>query len=181
MINPQTVLNGRYRLDKQIGEGGFARVYLATDLQLGRQVAVKVLSSNMAENEEFLGRFKQEARSIAGFEHPNILSVYDYGEFEGSPYLVMPYIDGGTLHDRLKRGPVSIEEAGKMIEQMAAALDYAHERNTVHRDVKPQNMLMRSDGRLMLTDFGIAKLLTDENSNSQTRSMGTVSYMAPEQ
>ena len=111
MINPQTVLNGRYRLDKQIGEGGFARVYLATDLQLGRQVAVKVLSSNMAENEEFLGRFKQEARSIAGFEHPNILSVYDYGEFEGSPYLVMPYIDGGTLHDRLKRGPVSIEEA----------------------------------------------------------------------
>ncbi len=181
MISPQTVLNNRYRIEKQIGEGGFAKVYLATDLQLDRKVAIKILSSQMSQDPEFLERFKKEARAIASFEHPNILSIYDYGEFEGDPYLVMPYIDGGTLHERLKRSPLSTEEVGRMLEQMCSALDYAHERNVIHRDIKPQNMLMRNDGRLLLTDFGIAKLVTNDAANSMTRPMGTINYMSPEQ
>ncbi|MFN8513510.1 MAG: protein kinase [Chloroflexia bacterium] len=182
-----TILNGRYRLDRTAGRGGFARVYLATDLTLQRQIAVKVLDSDLvgrSPDQDFRGRFKREAQAIAALDHPNILAVHDYGESGDLIYLVMPFIEGGSLDDRLKKeGRLSPRQAATFIKQAAAALDYAHARGIVHRDIKPQNMLLRAeDDRLLLADFGIAKLLR-ENSSGTTRSMlmGTLSYMAPEQ
>jgi WD40 repeat protein len=179
------VLNGRYRLDRLIGRGGFAQVFLATDLLLQRQVAVKVLHAELTDDQghDFLARFAQEARSVASLDHPNILSIHDYGEAAGTVYLVMPYVEGGTLHDLLQaRGPVAPAQAASYLRQVAAALDYAHRRKIVHRDIKPQNMLIRGeDERLLLSDFGIAKALTGTGAQSRTSVMGTLSYMAPEQ
>ncbi len=180
-----TVLNGRYRLDRLLGRGGFALVFLATDLTLRRQVAVKVLHAELTEDQghDFLARFTQEARAVAVLDHPNILSIHDYGEALGTIYLVMPYVDGGTLHDRLRAvtrvGPA---DAGRYLRQVAAALDYAHRRNLVHRDIKPQNMLLRAeDDHLLLADFGIAKVISGTSAQSRTSVMGTIAYMAPEQ
>ena len=182
------ILNGRYRLDQLAGRGGFARVYLATDLTLQRQVAVKVLDGELVSrspDQDFQGRFKREAQAIAALDHPNILTVHDYGEADELIYLVMPFVEGGNLDDRLKQhaGRLTPQQATVFIKQAAAALDYAHARGIVHRDIKPQNMLLRAeDDRLLLADFGIAKLLR-ENTTGTTRStlMGTLSYMAPEQ
>jgi serine/threonine-protein kinase len=183
MITENSVLNTRYRLEKKIGQGGFAQVYLAMDQLLKRRVAVKVLNSELTEDENFLTRFEKEAQSIAALEHPNILSVYDYGQAEDTAYLVTPYIEGGTLHDKLrKERKFSLPQASAYLTQVAAALDYAHRRFIVHRDIKPQNMLLRSeDDRLLLGDFGIAKVLSSSSAQSRTGVMGTISYMSPEQ
>ncbi|HEX2912059.1 MAG TPA: protein kinase [Chloroflexia bacterium] len=183
MIIENTVLNTRYRLEKKIGQGGFAQVFLATDQLLKRRVAVKVLNAELTEDENFLGRFEREAQSIAALEHPNILGVYDYGQAENTAYLVMPFVEGGTLHDKLrKEKKFSPEKAAQYLSQAAAALDYAHRRHIVHRDIKPQNMLLRTeDDRLLLGDFGIAKVLSAASAQSRTGVMGTLSYMAPEQ
>ncbi len=184
MITDNSLLNGRYRMVKKVGQGGFAQVFLATDQLLKRQVAVKVLNSDLlSEDESFLGRFEREAQSIAGLDHSNILGVYDYGQAEDTAYLVMPYVEGGTLHHKLRREKkLSFEVASQYLQQAAAALDYAHRRNIVHRDIKPQNMLLRSeDDRLLLADFGIAKVLGSASTHSNTAVMGTISYMAPEQ
>ncbi|MDB5080302.1 MAG: hypothetical protein JWP00_2226 [Chloroflexi bacterium] len=183
MITENSVLNTRYRLEKKIGQGGFALVYLAMDQLLKRRVAVKVLNSELTEDENFLTRFEREAQSIAALEHPNILSVYDYGQAEDTAYLVTPYIEGGTLHDKLRRvKKFNLQEASQYLTQVAAALDYAHRRFIVHRDIKPQNMLLRTeDDRLLLGDFGIAKVLSSSSAQSRTGVMGTISYMAPEQ
>jgi hypothetical protein len=185
------VLNGRYRLDRILGRGGFAQVFLATDLALQRPVAVKVLHAALTEDQgqDFLARFAQEARAVAALDHPNILSIHDYGEAAGTVYLVMPYVDGGTLHNLLRAGDgngadgrVSPADAGRYVRQVAAALDYAHRRKLVHRDIKPQNMLIRSEDRhLLLADFGIAKVLTGTEAQSRTGVLGTLAYMAPEQ
>src|SRR5437763_8943587 len=184
MIGEGAILNGRYRLDRQIGQGGFARVFLSTDLRLRRLVAIKVLNPELNEDEDLLARFEREAQSIADLDHPNILGVHDYGEADGAVYLVMPYIAGGALHDRLRAEKrLSPRQAGGYLRQIAGALDYAHRRGIVHRDIKPQNMLLREeDGRLLLADFGIAKVLSS-TTTSQTRTgvMGTIAYMAPEQ
>jgi serine/threonine protein kinase/tetratricopeptide (TPR) repeat protein len=141
------------------------------------------LNSELTEDENFLTRFEKEAQSIAALEHPNILSVYDYGQAEDTAYLVTPYIEGGTLHDKLrKERKFTLPQASAYLTQVAAALDYAHRRFIVHRDIKPQNMLLRAeDDRLLLGDFGIAKVLSSSSAQSRTGVMGTISYMSPEQ
>jgi serine/threonine protein kinase len=176
-----STLNNRYRLDKLIGEGGFAKVFLATDLELGRQVAVKILEPDWARDKELLTRFRIEARAIASLDHPNILQIYDFGVAKGAPYLVMPYISGSTLAARMKQGPFTLDEIGVYLDQIGSALDYAHQHGIVHRDVKPTNLLMRPNGQLVLMDFGLAKLLENVALAEQTAIVGTVAYMAPEQ
>ncbi len=181
MANIGSTLNKRYLLKKHIAGGGFAEVFLASDLLLGRQVAVKVLEQSMARNADILKRFRQEAQSVATLEHPNILPVYDFGEANGAPYLVMPYVSGGTLGDRMKQGALTLDEIGVYLDQVGSALDYAHEQGIVHRDVKPNNLLIRSNGQLVLMDFGLAKVLESAAVVADTGVYGTVSYMAPEQ
>ncbi len=185
MLGEGSLVNNRFRLDRLLGRGGFAQVFLATDQVLGRQVAIKVLAPTLGDHEnfDFLGRFQQEARAVATLDHPNILGVYDYGEMDGTVYLVMPFIDGGSLHDRVIGGrPLSLAEIANYIDQAAAGLDYAHRRGIVHRDIKPQNLLIRTeDNRLLIADFGVAKVLQGGGAQTQTAAIGTVSYMAPEQ
>jgi eukaryotic-like serine/threonine-protein kinase len=178
------LLSDRYRIDQQIGKGSFAQVFSATDARLKRRVAVKVLDPALTAQPDYRGRFEREAQRVAELEHPNILSIFDYGEADSSIFLVMPFIDGGTLAEKLRRqGRLSLQEAGDYLEQAASALDFAHERNIVHGDVKPQNMLLGDDGkRLLLADFGFAKALSaPAAAQVQSGGMGNTAYMAPEQ
>ncbi len=184
-----SLLSDRYHLDRALGEGSFAQVYLATDRRLNRQVAVKVLKPELAAQRDFLRRFTLEAQRVAELDHPNILSIFDYGEAEGTVFLVMPYSEGGTLADRLQRGILGggsgtpiLEETARYLAHAAAALDFAHARGIVHGDVKPQNMLLRDDGKwLLLTDFGLAKLLNVASRRRTPIVVGSSAYMAPEQ
>src|SRR5258706_747704 len=176
-----TTLNNRYRLDKLIGEGGFAHVYLAADLELGRQVAIKVLDQNWVRDKDLLTRFRNEARAIAALEHPNILLIYDYGAALGAPFIVMPYVSGGTLTSHMREGTFTLDEIRFHLDQIGSALDYAHQRGIVHRDVKPSNLLIRSDGQLALMDFGLAKILDNAAFAMQSVILGTVAYLSPEQ
>jgi len=173
---------GAYRLEELVGKGGMGEVYRATHTRLGTERAVKVLPPVLAADPDFLKRFEREAASAARLEHPNILPVYEYGEAAGAPYLVMPYVRGGTLKERLAQGNLSVGEMLNLLGQAADALDYAHEQGIVHRDVKPANLLLDGRGRLYLADFGIAKAL--EGAEGLTRTgvgVGTPEYMAPEQ
>jgi hypothetical protein len=182
MSVPQGTILGSYRLLERVGQGGMGIVYRAQHLRLGSEAAVKVLPVNLAGEPEFLRRFEREAASAAALQHPNILAVWDYGEQDGTPYFVMPHIAGGTLKDQLARGPLPWQDVVKYLRQMADALDYAHERGIIHRDVKPANMLVDQRGQLYLADFGIARAL--EGSEGLTRAgagIGTPEYMAPEQ
>ncbi|MDP9371045.1 MAG: IS3 family transposase, partial [Chloroflexota bacterium] len=184
MITAGSVLNGRYRLDALVGQGGFATVFRGTDLLLRRRVAVKVLKPEVvAEDPQALPAFDEEARRVADLEHPNILLVYDYGRVEDTAFLVLPYVDGGTLADRLRRArTLDFDEAGAYLRQAAAALDCAHAKGLVHRDVKPQTMLLRDGGRhLLVADFGIARVLSATSSKTISRGAGTIAYMPPEQ
>src|SRR5262249_45362695 len=135
------------------------------------------------EETDLAARFQREAQAVAALDHPNILTIFDYGEYASTLYLVMPYVEGGTLHDRLRRGgPLQLHETRYYLGQIPGALDYAHRRHLVHRDIKPQNMLIRAeDGRLLLADFGIAKVLSGTSDQSRTGIVGTIAYMAPEQ
>ena len=182
---------GTYRLEALIGKGGMSAVFLAQQLQLARHVAVKVLLPDVTMDnrlyEEFLIRFQREASLIAGLEHLNITPIYDYGEHEGIAYLVMPYLAGGTLRDVLaRRGALPLQEALTYIEQAAAALDYAHAHGIIHRDLKPGNFLLHLDGRLVLADFGIARMMQGNGNalamtlTSTGTVLGTPDYMAPE-
>src|SRR5215218_1636711 len=138
MVAPGDIINERYRLDRRIGRGGFAEVFAATDELLGRQVAVKVLRPDLAAEPDFLARFGREARAVAALDHPHILAVHDYGESDGLAYLVLPYVPGGTLDDRLhQEGAPSFTEAARYLQEAAAALDYAHAQGILHRDIKP--------------------------------------------
>lgn len=181
-----SVLNGRYQLEREVGAGGFARVYLARDLLLQRRVALKVLHPQFADDagiRDFRVRFDREAQAVAALDHPHILPVYDYGEADGLVYLVRPYVDGGTLFDRLReQRALALPTVAAWVTQAAAALDHAHRTGLVHRDVKPHNMLLRAaDDRLLLADFGIAKVLGNTDDQSRTGAIGTLAYMAPEQ
>src|SRR5579864_4231845 len=172
---------GQFRIVERIGAGGMATVFKAYQPNLDRYVAVKVLPAYHARDPVFLKRFQQEARSVAKLQHAHIVPIHDFGEQEGITYIVMEYIDGGTLKDRLKR-PLSVAEAVDYMIQAAEGLNCAHNHGIVHRDVKPANMLLRKDGYLLLSDFGIAKIL--EGTTNLTRvgtGIGTPQYMSPEQ
>ncbi len=180
-IQPGQML-GPYRIIHQIGQGGMATVYKAYHAAMDRYVAVKVLPRQLAENPEFSGRFEQEARIIANLEHARILPVHDYGESDGIAYLVMRFLDAGTLKDRMKTGPLVFNEVDRLFSQLADALDYAHSKGVIHRDLKPSNALMDARGDLFLSDFGIAKLLESSAQFTGTGAMvGTPAYMSPEQ
>jgi serine/threonine protein kinase len=173
---------GQYKIIHQIGAGGMATVYKAYQASMDRYVALKVLPHNFAHQEEFLGRFEQEIKVIAKLEHPHILPVYDCGESEGIPYLVMRYLDAGTLKDHIRTGNLSLAEIDRFFSQFADALGYAHEKGVIHRDIKPTNAMVDHRGDIFLTDFGIAKLI--EGSADFTASgalVGTPAYMSPEQ
>lgn len=175
---------GSYELIRRLGEGGMAQVYLARDVRLGREVAVKVLDQRLAERPGFRERFQREARVAAALDHPHIVPLYDFGESGYELYLVMPFISGGSLQDVLKRVPLSVSEVVTYGSQMADALDYAHRRSVVHRDVKPANMLIHADGRLLLSDFGLAKIISSSARPATPQrhpDAGTPEYMAPEQ
>src|SRR5215472_15285124 len=185
-----TVL-GTCTLQQLIGQGGMGAVYLAQQSRPRRQVAVKVLLPATALKPQhlaaFLERFRRETDAAASLEHPNIMPVYEYGEREGLAYLVMPYISGGTLRDVMEReGTLSFPKTVNYLEQMAAALDFAHARGVIHRDIKPANILLTPEGRLLLTDFGLVKILSD-GQGAQIRltgagaPVGTPDYMSPEQ
>ena len=179
---PEARSLGRYRLESLLGRGGMAEVWRAADTRLGRTVAVKVIHATHASDRAFVERFLREARVVASLEHPNILPVYDFGEEGGLPFLVMPYLDGGTLRDRMPGRPVPLPQATAWIGQLAGALDAAHEAGVLHRDVKPANVLIGKGDRLFLADFGIAKLLEGESGLTATGMVvGTPLYMAPEQ
>ncbi len=173
---------GRYCLEELLGQGGMAEVWRAADERLGRTVAVKVILTAHLRDGNLRERFHHEARLVASLDHPNILPVYDYGDEDGMPYLVMPYLDGGTLRDRMVGSPIPFAQAVSWIRQLGDALDAAHAAGILHRDVKPANVLIRRDDRLALADFGIAKMLESPTGLTKTGMVvGTPIYMAPEQ
>lgn len=182
---------GTCLLEKLVGQGGMGSVYLARQMRPSRYVAVKVLLPRISMSSEvyqaFLARFRREADLIARLEHVNIMPIYEYGEQEGITYLVMPYFPGGSLRDVLvTRGALPLQETLSYLEQAASALDYAHAHSVIHRDIKPSNFLLHTDGRLVLADFGIARMMDDESTtNAATLTgtgvmLGTPEYMAPE-
>jgi serine/threonine-protein kinase len=171
---------GRYRLERLVGRGGMAEVWEARDQTLGRRVAVKIILPDLARDARFHDRFLSEARSVAALEHPNVLPIYDFGDADGEPYLVMPFLESGTLAERLKRGQVPAAQAIDWIRQLAAALDAAHDAGVLHRDVKPANVMIGAGGRLLLADFGIAKSSQSGQLTATGIALGTPAYMAPE-
>ena len=178
----ERVLNGRYRLGEVIGEGGMAIVYRGHDLLLNRPVAIKSLRGQYASDTNFLRRFEREAQAAAGFSHPNIVNVYDVGTDGDQHYIVMEYIRGPSLKELIRRqGPFSVDGAVFVISQVSSALDYAHQRGLIHRDIKPQNILVDRDGNAKVVDFGIAKGMRDMNLTEAGTGMGTVHYVSPEQ
>ncbi|MBN1966523.1 MAG: protein kinase, partial [Anaerolineae bacterium] len=175
---------GPYQIGEQIGLGGMATIYKAYQTTMDRYVAVKVLPPQMAADDPtFLGRFQQEARTIARLEHPNILPVYDYGEAHGYTYLVMRFIEGGTLKDLIEQdGPVPVQRAVRLVKQVADGLHYAHQHEVIHRDIKPSNVLIDANDHAYLMDFGIAKLMSGTSRFTGTDMLiGTPAYMSPEQ
>jgi len=172
---------GSYRIIEQIGTGGMATVYRAYHATMDRYVAVKVLPEQMSQDESFRRRFEQEVKVVARLKHAHILPVHDYGEVEGRLYLVMRYIEAGTLKDRLARGPLDLAEVSCIIRQVGRALEYAHRMGVVHRDVKPSNVLVDAEGNCYLTDFGLARMLEASVQLTATGVVGTPDYMSPEQ
>jgi eukaryotic-like serine/threonine-protein kinase len=177
-----TVLSGRYRLESKLGSGGMSTVYLALDEVLDRPVAVKLLHREISEEADQLERFRREARAAARLSHPNLVGVIDAGEDDGRPYIVFEYIDGRTLKRRIQEeGPLPVDEAVAYAIEIGRGLTAAHARKLVHRDVKPQNVLIDPDGRAKVTDFGIARSLESKGLTATGRVLGTTDYVSPEQ
>ena len=175
-------LNGRYRLDAQIGAGGMSTVYRAFDAVLERRVAVKLMHREIAADTDQLERFRREARAVAQLSHPHIVGVIDAGEEDGRPYIVFEYVEGETLKDRIRRmGRLPVDESIAYAIEIARALAAAHARHIVHRDVKPQNVLIDEEGSAKVTDFGIARSLDEEGLTAEGRVLGTTDYVSPEQ
>ena len=177
------VLSGRYRLIAPIGTGASAQVFLADDVRLRRRVAVKVLHAALAEDDAFLRRFRAEAQAAAALNHPNIVAIYDWGDDDGAPYIVTEYLSGGSLRALLDRG-VRLTPSQALVVglETTRALDYAHRRGFVHRDIKPGNLLFGEDGRLRIADFGLARALAEAAwTEPQGAVLGTARYSSPEQ
>ena len=176
-----TIVDGRYRVLKRLGSGGMAEVWCAEDEVLGRRVALKLLGSRFAEDPEFRERFRREAQAAAGLAHPNIVGIFDRAEWDGTPYIAMELVDGQTLKEIVtQRGPLPPHVAVGLTEQMLRALGYAHRRGIVHRDVKPQNVILDTEGHAKVADFGIARV--GHSEMTQTGAIvGTVQYLSPEQ
>ena len=172
---------GPYQVVEELGRGGMAIVYKAFQPSLGRYVALKVLPEYFQHDSEFIARFQREARAAAQLNHPNIVVIYDVGEQAGIHYIAMEYLEGGSLRDRLARGPLSLDQAQQVVEQVGSALDYAHDRGLIHRDVKPANILFTADNRPKITDFGIARASDGTRLTRTGVLMGTPEYMSPEQ
>jgi serine/threonine protein kinase len=172
---------GQYTVTAQIGKGGMATVYLATQASMKRSVAIKVLPPSLTHEERFLERFYREVEIVASLQHPHILPVYDFGEYDSLPYIVMAYMSGGTLADLIMQGPMNPEETARIVQEMADALDYAHSKGVIHRDFKPSNVLLDEKHNTYLTDFGLAKMGESSSQLTGTGILGTPSYMAPEQ
>jgi eukaryotic-like serine/threonine-protein kinase len=177
-----TVLSGRYRLESKLGSGGMSTVYLATDEVLDRSVAIKLLHREISEEADQLERFRREARAAARLSHPNLVGVIDAGEDDGRPYIVFEYIQGRTLKRRIQEeGRLPVDEAVAYAIEIGRGLTAAHARKLVHRDVKPQNVLIDPDGRAKVTDFGIARSLESKGLTATGRVLGTTDYVSPEQ
>jgi predicted Ser/Thr protein kinase len=178
---------GKYKVVELLGQGGMATVYKGYDEDVERYVAIKVLPPHPGMSDQTVERFRQEVRVIARLQHPHILPIYDYGsEYHGASdadilYLVMAYVDGGSLENRVDRGPMPVKDVDRILKQIASALDYAHRQGIYHRDIKPGNILLDKEGNALLADFGIAKLANDSRNLTGTGIVGTPAYMAPEQ
>ena len=182
MIDKGELIDNRYKIIRSIGEGGMANVYLAWDTILEREVAVKILRGELADDEKFIRRFQREANSASSLKHPNIVEMYDVGEDNGKYFIVMEYVDGKTVKSLIKkRGALNLNEAVDIMLQLTSGIACAHDSYIIHRDIKPQNVLILEDGRVKITDFGIAMAL-NQNELTQTNSvMGSVHYLPPEQ
>jgi eukaryotic-like serine/threonine-protein kinase len=176
-----TLFDGRYRVIRRLGSGGMANVYLAEDEELGRRVAIKVLDDKHANDEQFIERFRREAKNAASLSHPNIVSIYDRGEAEGTYYIAMEYIEGRSLKELIvARGPLPVDQAVAYARQILGAVRFAHRKGIVHRDIKPHNVLVDTDGRLKVTDFGIARAGASQMTEAGSI-IGTAQYLSPEQ
>ncbi len=176
-----TLFDGRYRIVRKLGTGGMANVYLAEDEVLGRRVAIKILNDRHAGDDQFVERFRREAKNAASLSHPNIVSIYDRGEAEGTYYIAMEYLDGRSLKELIvARGPAPVHVAIDYARQILAAIRFAHRHGIVHRDIKPHNVLVDAEGRLKVTDFGIARAGTSQMTEAGSI-IGTAQYLSPEQ
>lgn len=172
---------GAYNILEILGKGGMGTVYKGYQPSVGRYVAVKVLPPHPGLDEQYIQRFQLEARTIGNLQHPHILPLYDYGAQDDILYLVMAYADGGTLDDMIDEGAIPLTATERILRQIAAALDYAHRRGVIHRDIKPANILLDSENNVLLADFGVVKMMSDETNLTGTSIVGTPAYMSPEQ
>ncbi|NJN00463.1 MAG: serine/threonine protein kinase, partial [Aquincola sp.] len=170
---------GPYTILEEIGRGGMATVYSAMQTSMNRKIAIKVLPPHFMHDPGFLERFEREVDVIAHLEHPHILPIYDYGQAEGVPYIAMRYLGGGSLAQRIRRGPLELSEIDKPLTQVCQALDYAHQQGVIHRDLKPGNIMLDETGNAYLSDFGIARVMGSNLTGSAI--IGTPAYMSPEQ
>ena len=172
---------GHYDVTALIGEGGMGQVYQATDTKLNRQVALKILPEAFATDPDRLARFQREAQVLASLNHPGIAAIYGIEEAEGHAGVGAELVDGPTLADRIKQGPIQLDEALPIATQIADALEAAHEQGIIHRDLKPANVKVKDDGTVKILDFGLAKLAGTEGVTQTGTTVGTVAYMSPEQ
>jgi len=177
------VLDGRYRVLSRLADGGMATVYVALDQRLDREVALKVMRPDLAKDEAFVSRFRREARSAAKLSHPNVVAVYDQGEDDGEVFLAMELVNGLTLRQVMQaEGPMTPRAALDVIDPVLQALGAAHSAGLIHRDVKPENVILRDDGMVKVADFGLARAMAAGTANTQTGVLlGTVAYLSPEQ
>lgn len=182
MVELGEKLSSRYKIIRPIGQGGMANVFLADDLILDRQVAVKLLRYDFQDDKDAIRRFQREAMSASQLLHHNIVEVYDVDEEDGQQYIVMEYVNGTDLKSFIReKSPISLELSVNIMSQILSAIDLAHRSNIIHRDIKPQNILLTKDNKAKMTDFGIAIALTDTSITQTNTLLGSVHYLSPEQ